>query len=232
MTPKTVSFDVLGTCFHFTGAISTIEARVGPALRAANVDAKTLFFSWFYGAQRDFTYNAMVDNYTPIAMVLQKTFKRACLVVDVDVSGLKDDDIAGSLFPFSVDWFLSFCFVLWCVIGLIADRRVEIMKAVKNLEARPGLKKCYDGLRENGWDVYAVTNGGHETSLGYYKKANIELANDHCLSCDDIKKAKPDLEVYENAKRFLIKGGCDGSQRWFVAAHAWDLIGESFLLPL
>lgn len=102
------------------------------------------------------------------------------------------------------------------------------MSAIKSLGARPGLKRCYDGLREAGWDVYGVTNGGRETSLGYYKKANIELDEAHCLSCDDFKKAKPDVEVYENAKRIISKAGCTGENRWFVAAHAWDLIGWLF----
>lgn len=106
------------------------------------------------------------------------------------------------------------------------------MGAVKGLEARPSLKKCHDGLRDAGWDVYGVTNGGRETSLGYYKKAYIELDEAHCLSCDDVGKAKPDIQVYENAKRIVSEAGCTGQNRWFVAAHAWDLIGKFDLIKL
>ena len=100
------------------------------------------------------------------------------------------------------------------------------MKAVTSLEARPGLKTCFDGLREAGWDVYGVTNGGSETSLNYYKLADIDLDSEHLLSCDDVGAAKPDLRVYINAtNRLDAKGlGNEEGDRWFVAAHAWDLL--------
>jgi len=51
------------------------------------------------------------------------------------------------------------------------------------------------------------------------------LAEDHLLSCDDIKVAKPDVKVYESANRHLTSRGLGegNGQRWFVAAHAWDL---------
>lgn len=73
---KSVCFDVLGTCFGFEAAIEAIEARLGDRLRAIGVDPKTLFFSWFYAAQRDFTYTTVIGQYTPIAQVLKSTFRR------------------------------------------------------------------------------------------------------------------------------------------------------------
>lgn len=99
------------------------------------------------------------------------------------------------------------------------------MKAVTSLKPRPGLKACYDGLREAGWEVLGVTNGGKETSLNYYKLADVQLDADHLLSCDDIGAAKPDLRVYINAQEDLTTKGLGNTadDRWFVAAHAWDL---------
>lgn len=188
---KSACFDVLGTCFGFESAIKKIEERLGSKLHKANVDSKSFFFSWFYAAQRDFTYNSIVDNYVPIAQILQKTFKRACLIVDLVESDVSDEDVAA------------------------------VMSAVKALTAREGLKKCYDTLRESGWDVYGVTNGGRDTSLDYYKQAGIDLDSDHCLSCDEVQRAKPDIKVYETARDVVSKAGCGGEQRWFVAAHAW-----------
>ncbi|KAI4926950.1 uncharacterized protein J4E92_006111 [Alternaria infectoria] len=193
---KSASFDVIGTCFAFSAPITTIQSRLGPKLTTAAVDPKTLFFSWFYAAQRDFTYVSMSGSYVPIAQVLKSTFRRACAVVDLPLDAITDEDVD------------------------------EVMKAFKAMGPRDGLKKCFDGLREAGWDVYGVTNGGSETSLAYYHNAGIELDEQHLLSCDAIKIAKPDVRVYENADRHLTERGLskgDG-ERWFVAAHAWDLI--------
>lgn len=194
---KSVCFDVLGTCFDFDAAIEAIETRLGSRLKAIGVDPKTLFFSWFYAAQRDFTYTTVVNVYIPIATVLKNTFRRACLIVDLPQDRAPtDEDVS------------------------------EVMKAVTSLRPRPGLKACFDGLRTAGWEVLGVTNGGKETSLNYFKLANIELDGDHLLSCDEIQAAKPDFRVYTNAKRHLTSKGLsekDGD-RWFVAAHAWDLI--------
>nr|POE96502.1 (s)-2-haloacid dehalogenase [Quercus suber] len=194
---KSASFDVLGTCFHFEPAVEAIHTRLGAKLVTANVDPKTLFFSWFYAAQRDFTYTSIVGSYTPIAEILKHTFKRACQVVDLPADLVTDEDVA------------------------------SIMSEVTKLPPRAELKACYDGLREAGWDVYAVTNGAKQTSLNYYDQAGIDLDSDHLLSCDDIQAAKPDIKVYETANQHLTARGLgqkgDG-KRWFVAAHAWDLI--------
>ena len=196
MTPS-ASFDVVGTCFDFSIPIQAIHDRLGPKLFTANADPKTLFFSWFYAAQRDFTYVSLAGAYKPIAEILKLTFKRACRIVDLPADSVSDEDVAA------------------------------VMKAFKSMTPREGLKECFDGLREAGWDVYGVTNGGVETSLAYYHNAGIELDEEHLLSCDSIQIAKPDVKVYENAQNHLSKQGLgaknDGT-RWFVAAHAWDLI--------
>ena len=194
--PPSASFDVIGTCFSFTTPIHTIHTRLGPKLTTAAVDPKTLFFAWFYAAQRDFTYVSMAGSYVPIATILKSTFRRACRIVDLPADAVTDEDVDA------------------------------VMEAFKSIGPREGLKECFDGLREAGWDVYGVTNGGSETSLAYYHNANIELDAEHLLSCDAIQIAKPDVRVYENANKHLnARGVGDGQgERWFVAAHAWDLV--------
>lgn len=196
MAPKSACFDVLGTCFDFGAAADTIHSRLGPQLHDLNVDAKTLTFMWFFAAQRDFAYTSVAGSYTPIAKILQATFKRACYLVDVPVGSVSDDDVAA------------------------------VMATMKALPPRNGLKECFDGLREKGWDVYGVTNGAKATSLEYYRLAKIDLDAEHLLSCDEIQVAKPDAKVYENTHRHLTaKGaGAGEGERWFVAAHAWDLL--------
>ncbi|RMZ70048.1 2-haloalkanoic acid dehalogenase [Pyrenophora seminiperda CCB06] len=193
---KSASFDVIGTCFEFSAPIQAIETHLGSKLKNIAVDPKTLFFSWFYAAQRDFTYVSMNGAYVPIAQVLKSTFRRACAVVDLPMNVITDEDVG------------------------------EVMKAFKSMGPREGLKRCIDGLRGVRWDVYGVTNGGSETSLGYYHSAGIDLDEEHLVSCDAIQVAKPDVRVYENANKHLTSMGLkeEDGQRWFVAAHAWDLI--------
>ena len=194
---KSACFDVIGTCFAFEGVIAAIAIRIGPKLSGINVDPKTLFFSWFYAAQRDFTYVSIAGSYKPIAQVLKSTFRRACRIVDLPADQISDDDIT------------------------------EIMQAFAAMPAREGLKRCFDGLRQAGWDVYAVTNGGVQGSLNYFRASDIDLSKDQLLSCDNLKIAKPDFKVYENANRHLTLrglGSAGDGNRWFVAAHAWDLI--------
>lgn len=195
-TMKSASFDILGTCFDFDPAIQKIQSLLGPHLASAHVDAKSLFFAWFFAAQRDFTYASLAGAYIPIASVLKLTFRRACRVVDVPAEVLTEEVVE------------------------------DVMESVRNLVPRAGLKGCFDGLRGGGWEVYGVTNGGKETSLKYFELAGIELDKEHLLSCDELKVAKPDLRVYENVNRILDEkvGGKEGDgERWFVAAHAWDL---------
>ncbi|TKA32910.1 hypothetical protein B0A50_01136 [Salinomyces thailandicus] len=195
--PKSACFDVLGTCFDFNPAIETIADHLQPQLTRLKLDPTTLFFSWFYAAQRDFTYTSVAGTYTPIAQILKHTFRRACAIVGIPKDTIADDTVTA------------------------------VMQAMLRLPPREGLKACFDGLREAGWDVYGVTNGGKETSLKYYKLADIELDTAHLLSCDDINVAKPDVKVYEVANEHLTSRGVgkkgDG-ERWFVAAHAWDLL--------
>ena len=204
--PKSASFDVLGTCFHFQPLIDLIDSILHrhPNTKTA-IDAITLFHLWFFAAQRDFTYTSIAGSYTPIASILKQTFRRTLAIVDFPEpeKHVTDSDID------------------------------DLVTELKRLPAREGLKECYYGLREAGFDVYAVTNGGKEASLKYYELAGVELDADHLLSCDTIKVAKPDPLVYKSANDWLESRGCEATakvegkevgQRWFVAAHAWDLI--------
>lgn len=199
---KSAAFDVLGTCFHFGPVIDRIDAILhrDPTINTT-IDATSLFHSWFYAAQRDFTYVSVVGAYTPIAQILKATFRRACAIVDFP-------DAERNITDADLD---------------------ALMAELRKLPPRDGLAQCFDALRRAGWDLYAVTNGALEGSLKYFELAGIELDKDHLLSCDDLQVAKPDLKVYANANAWLDRRGCEATsggtgQRWFVAAHSWDLI--------
>lgn len=104
---------------------------------------------------------------------------------------------------------------------------------MRALPARDGLKECFEVLRGAGWDVLACTNGGRGGTEGYFRGAGVEgVSGDAVVSCDEVGGgvAKPDLRVYGAVNELL--DGRDGGEargkkkgnRWFVAAHSWDLI--------
>lgn len=211
MAPS-ATFDVLGTCFHFTPAIDCIadilkRTSAVSSSQDAALTASSLFHSWFYAAQRDFTYMSLSNSYTPIISVLRQTFRRACYIVGVsDVQNdIKDEDIE------------------------------QLMGIMTKLPARDGLAKCFETLRAAGWDVVACTNGGRKGSEGYFSNAGISgIEGSTLISCDEIERdggkgvAKPDARVYDAANK-LLDGRARGKEvtegtRWFVAAHSWDLI--------
>ena len=178
---KSICFDVIGTCFSFDAIIEAIDQEVGSIIKPANVSAKSLFFSWFYAGQRDFTYLSQCNSYQPIAVVLKSTFRRSLRILDIDAQ-VSDD---------SID---------------------VIMNAFANPRPRKGLFECVKGLQEHH-QVIAVTNGSAKATEGYFKPCPVDLQ-----SCDSIQRAKPDAEVYKAAAKL-----CTG-EKWFVAAHAWDLL--------
>lgn len=60
------------------------------------------------------------------------------------------------------------------------------------------------------------------------KQAGLEGLVDEVRSCDEVGLAKPHKEVYEGAlkacERVEAKNkGEEKVERWFVAAHMWDL---------
>ncbi|BFZ60505.1 hypothetical protein YB2330_001541 [Saitoella coloradoensis] len=192
---STACFDVIGTCFEFTPVINTISQRLGPTFKSHNIDPSLFFFSWFYAAQRDFTYVSQAGYYVPIAEVLKGTLARALRIAGLRADEFTNDDIEA------------------------------IAKQFKSLEAREGLKDCWEYLQGKGVECYAVTNGGHATTKSYFEAAGIKLADERILSCDEIKVAKADVRVYRNAETKMKEQGTlkEDGERWFVAAHMWDL---------
>jgi 2-haloacid dehalogenase len=82
-------------------------------------------------------------------------------------------------------------------------------------------------LKEQGANVLVITNGAKATTEGYIAQAGLEGLVDDVRSCDEVGLAKPFAQVYEKAGEaceLVEKKSENGSvERWFVAAHLWDL---------
>jgi 2-haloacid dehalogenase len=75
-------------------------------------------------------------------------------------------------------------------------------------------------------NILVITNGSKETTQGYIKQASLEKMVKSVKSCDEVGVGKPLDQVYESAKKACeeIEGEVGGNtERWFVAAHMWDL---------
>lgn len=103
---------------------------------------------------------------------------------------------------------------------------------LKSLPARPGLVDAFETLWKAGFEVYAVSNSAIESTRGLLSaqkppsKPEIFTSGEfdkYIVSCDEVKRAKPNPEVYKHA---LQKAGADPAKDvcWFVAAHNWDLL--------
>ena len=87
----------------------------------------------------------------------------------------------------------------------------------------PGLGEAFQLLSEKG-KVFIVTNGAQKTTEGYVHQAGLEKYVEAVKSCDEVGLSKPFPEVYAMANKTLdAYGKKEDGQRWFVAAHSWDL---------
>lgn len=203
----TICFDVIGTMFGYGPIIEVLEETLTSSRKFPNnvqFNPTVLFMAWFWAAQRDFTYLSQAGQYTPIAQVLKSTLPRALEVAGIPKDALGDND------------------------------SYTIVKQFQELEPRPGLVEAIRTLKNEmkGVELWAVTNGAKSTTQNYFKKAALEGSqglgdlDTRVISCDEIKLAKADPKVYENALSKMKKelGESTIQASWFVASHTWDLV--------
>lgn len=79
-----------------------------------------------------------------------------------------------------------------------------------------------DIMKKAGWTVWAFTSGDRPRVMGYFERGNIDIDNNHIVTCDNVGVGKPDLKAYE---KLIEKIGVDSkaSDLWFAAAHGWDV---------
>ncbi|WVQ96592.1 haloacid dehalogenase, type II [Kwoniella sp. CBS 9459] len=191
----TVCFDALGTCFTLADVISAVEEQYGPDLTRAGWGVKGFVNDWFHSCQRDYTYLSLVSPPPPAIASILKTSLPLSLSAALNIP----PPSSSSLEP--------------------------ITSLLSSLPPAPTLRETFASLSESGTaKLIIVTNGAKETTEGYADKAGVKQYVERVLSCDDVGLAKPHKEVYEAANKTCeqLEGG-QGGQRWFVAAHIWDL---------
>lgn len=193
MSPKHIVFDIVGTLVSHSHFYDVIQTRLGPALAPYNVSGRLLGYAWLETAEREYTYLSLSGRYIPFAQVFKALFFRVL-------------HFAGVPEPRSV--------------ATEADAEYFIQE-YKNCTVRPGAKECIDRLKEAGWTVWAFTSGDRERVRGYFQKGDIDIDDDHVITCDDVGAGKPELKAYERVKEKI--GASADEPLWFAAAHGWDV---------
>ncbi|KAH6674803.1 HAD-like domain-containing protein [Halenospora varia] len=104
---------------------------------------------------------------------------------------------------------------------LVSEEECEAcIKGYENLELREGLRECFEKLRGAGFTIWGLTTADLKRVQGYFSRGGVEMPAENFLSCDSSGIAKPALEAYRPAFEML---GKDGAERWFAAAHMWDV---------
>jgi 2-haloacid dehalogenase len=106
----------------------------------------------------------------------------------------------------------------------------SVTSKLTQLTPQPGLEQCFKILKKDmRGNVLVITNGAKSTTEGYISQAGLEDLVDDVRSCDEVGLAKPFAEVYAGAHSACKQvegkgeGGAEKAERWFVAAHMWDL---------
>ncbi|GFF38877.1 haloacetate dehalogenase H-2 [Aspergillus lentulus] len=99
------------------------------------------------------------------------------------------------------------------------EERDACIAGYASLQLRPELVNAFEKLRDAGFEVWCLTTGDVERVRGYFTRAGVEMPVERVLSCDGLRVAKPALGAYRAAIEKI--GGDD--EKWFAAAHLWDV---------
>lgn len=105
----------------------------------------------------------------------------------------------------------------------IADNSIEsILKKMSRLEPHPEVKEALQTLKDLGYKMVALTNGGKQTLLQQMKHAGISHFFEEMYSVEAVRKFKPHPETYQYV---LTQQNIAPASAMLIAAHGWDIMG-------
>lgn len=97
-----------------------------------------------------------------------------------------------------------------------------VLAGFGELPAHPDVADGLERLRSAGIRIAALTNGGAENTQKLLARAGLAQYVEKLISIDEVRRWKPNREVYLHAARSL---GVEPARLALVAAHAWDVHG-------
>jgi len=107
-------------------------------------------------------------------------------------------------------------------IQLPEDKAEDALSVLRSLPPHPEVKEALGNLRNAGYKMVSLTNGSNNGVEAQFKNAGLTDFFDARFSIEDIRKYKPDSDVYDWAAR---KMGVQPNECMMIAAHGWDIAG-------
>ncbi|TDQ32555.1 haloacid dehalogenase type II [Zeaxanthinibacter enoshimensis] len=98
----------------------------------------------------------------------------------------------------------------------------QLLGHISALPPHPEVPAALKKLKESGYRMVTLTNGGLRTHKQQMQHARLEEYFDVFYSVEAVKKFKPHPETYNYV---LQSEGYKPSETMLVAAHAWDILG-------
>ena len=105
-----------------------------------------------------------------------------------------------------------------------AHDRNALVKQLETLDARENAREAFVLLVDAGIPVMALSNGAKSSTKALLDRAGLSDLVETVVSVDEVKLAKPRMEVYLHA---ADKAGIKPAELALVAAHPWDINGAA-----
>lgn len=114
----------------------------------------------------------------------------------------------------------------YCCLRLDQDLSVEqkrqLLEEYRILPAFPDVEPSLKSLRDQGYRIFAFSNGHSDAVTGLLQHAKVDGYFDGVVSVHDLKSFKPNPAVYAH---FLRSSGITGAQGWLISSNPFDVIG-------
>lgn len=98
----------------------------------------------------------------------------------------------------------------------------SVLAGFAELAPHPDAAAALERLKAAGLRIVALTNGGAENTQKLLDRAHLAAHVERVISIDEVRRWKPNREVYLHAARSL---GVEPARVALIAAHAWDVHG-------
>ncbi|AVR44635.1 haloacid dehalogenase type II [Christiangramia fulva] len=109
--------------------------------------------------------------------------------------------------------------------SLGSEQIKKMLSRISELHPHPEVPRVLRELRENSFELIALSNGKPEILEQQLKYSNISQYFQHIISIEECKKYKPHAATYKYA---LKKADRDADDAYMIAAHGWDIAGAAY----